>query len=122
MEPALQSLAIAAGQNDIESSQSAHVLFPAAPSRDGERLPAGEEEQVLGTLKCVFLADKDQGAYDIKELIQSLNETENRETRNLALLAPVREVIDRLWRSGSDFMPQAAGILADASRDRTQPS
>lgn len=102
------------------------VSSPAAPARDGQQLQSEEQEDMFRSLEAIFReADANEGNFQVKELLASLDEADagaKRGQRNLQALEGVRAILDRLWYSRSDYMARAAELLANGSRDREMVS
>jgi hypothetical protein len=95
------------------------------PSRDTETIESDEQVQIVAALKGII--ENSEGAaeagssFDLKELHASLEQADAdapRGRRTLENLQSVRTIIDRLWSCNSDYLAQAAEILANGSRDR----
>ncbi|KKZ63048.1 hypothetical protein EMCG_02549 [[Emmonsia] crescens] len=94
---------------------------PFAPHRDGPKLPKEEEEEMFRALQAIFqTAEEEEENFDVKGLLNALgeaNEDARLGQRNMNTLKGVRDNLGLLWRSGSDYMVQAAEVLANGSRD-----
>ncbi|OAX78332.1 hypothetical protein ACJ72_07362 [Emergomyces africanus] len=94
---------------------------PSAPDRNGPRLSKEEEEEMFRELQVIFqTAEAEDGNFDVQGLLKALGEADEnarRGWRNSNALKGVRDNLDLLWRSGSDYMVQAAEVLANGSRD-----
>jgi hypothetical protein len=95
------------------------------PSRDTETIESDEQVKMVAALKGII--ENPEGAaeagssFDLKELHASLEQADAdapRGRRILENLQSVRTIIDRLWSCSSDYLVQAAEILANGSRDR----
>lgn len=91
--------------------------------RGTETLSLEEQEKMFRALKNVIEgADAEAGnAFDLKELHASLEQADadaRRGRRDSESLQSVLKVINQLWASDSEFLAQAAEILANGSRDR----
>lgn len=97
---------------------------PSAPHRDGPKLPKEEEEEMFRALQAIFQTaeeEEEEENFDVKGLLNALgeaNEDARLGQRNMNILKGVRDNLGLLWRSGSDYMVQAAEVLANGSRDR----
>ncbi|OJD25962.1 hypothetical protein ACJ73_02661 [Blastomyces percursus] len=93
---------------------------PSAPPRDGPKLPKEEEEEMFRALQAIFqTAEEEKGTFDVKNLLSALEEADedaHHGRRNANALMGVRDNLGLLWRSGSDYMAQAAEVLANGSR------
>ncbi|EGE84918.1 GTP binding protein [Blastomyces dermatitidis ATCC 18188] len=94
---------------------------PSAPPRDGPKLAKEEEEEMFRALQAIFkTAEDEEGNFDVKGLLNVLKEADEDTRygrRNVNALKGVRDNLGLLWRSGSDYMAQAAEVLANGSRD-----
>ncbi|KAL2382768.1 hypothetical protein RJZ90_003045 [Blastomyces dermatitidis] len=95
---------------------------PSAPPRDGPKLAKEEEEEMFRALQAIFkTAEDEEGNFDVKGLLNVLEEADEDTRygrRNVNALKGVRDNLGLLWRSGSDYMAQAAEVLANGSRDQ----
>lgn len=117
-----------ASQGILENSSSKAIspnspaTPPKAPSRGGQKLSPEEEEDMFRSLQNIFTqAEEDEGSFNVQELLASLEQADEdarRGQKNLQALKGVRDILDRLWSSDSDFMARAAETLANGSRDR----
>ncbi|PGH02394.1 hypothetical protein GX51_04702 [Blastomyces parvus] len=94
---------------------------PSAHPRDGPKLPREEEEEMFRALQAIFqAAEEEDGNFNVKGLLNSLEEADEdtrHGKRNVNALKGVRDNLGLLWRSRSDYMVQAAEVLANGSRD-----
>ncbi|KAL1963275.1 hypothetical protein VTN77DRAFT_8498 [Rasamsonia byssochlamydoides] len=94
---------------------------PSAPARGHLSLQPEEQDEMFRALQNVLLkADENEGNFDVKELVSSLEQADadsQRGQRNLKALEGVSSTLDKLWQSRSQYMAQAAEALANGSRD-----
>ncbi|OJD15793.1 hypothetical protein AJ78_03973 [Emergomyces pasteurianus Ep9510] len=94
---------------------------PSAPDRDGPKLLKEEEEEMFRALQTIFqTAEEEDTNFDVQGLLKALGDADEdarRGRRNINTLKGVRDNLGLLWRSGSDYMVQAAEVLANGSRD-----
>lgn len=95
------------------------------PSRSEETIESEEQKKMFHSLKSIIEhaegAPEPGGSFDLKELHASLGQADadaRHGRRNLETLQSVRTIIDRLWSCNSDYLAQAADVLANGSRDR----
>ncbi|PGH13589.1 hypothetical protein AJ79_03582 [Helicocarpus griseus UAMH5409] len=96
---------------------------PSAPLRNGPKLSNEQEEEMFRALQAIFQsAEEEDGSFEVHELLDSLadgDEDARRGRRNVIALKEVRDNLNLLWRSGSDYMVRAVEVLANGSRDPT---
>ncbi|PGH11454.1 hypothetical protein AJ80_07134 [Polytolypa hystricis UAMH7299] len=94
---------------------------PCAPARDGEKLSKEAEEKMFRALQEIFReAEEEEDNFDVTDLLAALEVADDQSKRgrqNPQVLKGVRMALDKLWRSGSDYMAQAAEVLANGSRN-----
>ena len=95
------------------------------PSRDTETIEPEEQERMFRSLKSIIEhvegTAEAAGSFDLKELHASLEQADadaRRGRRDLESLQSVRTIIDHLWSCNSEYLAQAAEVLANGSRDR----
>ncbi|KAJ5341583.1 hypothetical protein N7541_010707 [Penicillium brevicompactum] len=84
--------------------------------------PEAQQEMFRGLRDIIENAqvDETEGAYDLKELHASLEEAEassKRGRRDAKTLQSVCDTLHRLWTCRSEYLAQAAEIIANGSRD-----
>ncbi|KAJ5338743.1 hypothetical protein N7452_005471 [Penicillium brevicompactum] len=84
--------------------------------------PEAQQEMFRGLRDIIENAqvDETEGAYDLKELHASLEEAEassKRGRRDAKTLRSVCDTLHRLWTCKSEYLAQAAEIIANGSRD-----
>lgn len=85
--------------------------------------PEAQQEMFRGLRDIIENAqvDETEVAYDLKELHASLEEAEassKRGRRDAKTLRSVCDTLHRLWTCKSEYLAQAAEIIANGSRDR----
>ena len=104
--------------------QSLPQISTSLLSRDAETIDSDEQKKMFLSLKSVI--ENAEGtaeagsSFDLKELHASLEQADAdaRRGRNLETLQSVHTTIQRLWSCNSEYLVQAAEILANGSRDR----
>lgn len=100
-------------------------LSPSLSSRDTEPLSPEDQEKMFRALRTVI--ENAEGtaeagnAFDLKELHASLELADadaRRGRRDSESLQGVLKILNQLWASNSQFLAQAAEVLANGSRDR----
>lgn len=95
------------------------------PSRDPNRtpLPFDEQRAMFSTLEAIFQqAEETEGGVGVSELRTWAEEddvqTDVTDMSRVESLTRAKDILQQMWLFNSEFMPQAAKVLADASRDR----
>ncbi|KAJ5681554.1 uncharacterized protein N7477_001494, partial [Penicillium maclennaniae] len=94
------------------------------PSRDTETINSDEQKKMFFSLKSIVEtaegATEAGSSFDLKELHASLEQADadaRRGGRGLETLQSVLTTIRRLWSCNSEYLAQAAEVLANGSRD-----
>lgn len=114
---------------DFPSVQQIFSELPESSSslsdRGSETLSLGEQEKMFRALSLVIEnaenAVETGNAFDLKELHASLEQADadsRRGRRDPESLQSVLKILNQLWASNSEFLPQAAEVLATGSRER----
>jgi hypothetical protein len=100
-------------------------LSSSLSERGTETLSLEEQEKMFRALSLVFEnaenAAEAGNAFDLKELHASLEQADadaRRGRRDPESLQSVLEILNQLWVSDSEFLAQAAEVLANGSRER----
>jgi hypothetical protein len=91
------------------------------PPRTGTIDPAEQQEMFRGLQEIIEKAQDAGNSFDLKELHASLEEAdanEKRGRRDAETLQTVRATLQKLWDCNSEYLVQAAEVIADGSRDR----
>lgn len=93
--------------------------------RGSETLSLDEQEKMFRALSLVIEnaenAAEAGNAFDLKELHASLEQADadsRRGRRDAESLQSVLEMLNQLWASNSEFLVQAAEVMANGSRER----
>lgn len=130
----MASLAISTSNGASQSTKvelpSIREVLAAAPSNSSSLEPRTEtvdleaQQEMFRALRDVIenaQADEAENAYDLKELHASLEEAEassKHGRRDAQTLQSVCDTLHRLWTCKSEYLAQAAEIIANGSRDR----
>ncbi len=79
------------------------------------------KEQMFSSLGAIFQRAEAEGVGDFGELgviFEHADRISRAGHRDVDALRNVKNILHQMWWSNSDFMTQAAQVLADASRDR----
>jgi hypothetical protein len=100
-------------------------LSSSLSDRGAETLTLEEQEKMFRALSAIIenaeAAAEAGNAFDLKELHASLEQADadaRRGRRDPESLHSVLKLLNQLWASNSDFLAQAAEILANGSRER----
>lgn len=100
-------------------------LSSSLSGRDTETLSLEDQEKMFRALRTII--ENAEGtaeagnAFDLKELHASLEQADadaRRGRRDPESLQTVLKILNQLWASSSEFLAQAAEVLANGSRDR----
>lgn len=114
---------------DFPSVQQIFSELPETSSslsdRGSQTLSLDEQEKMFRALSLVIEnaenAVETGNAFDLKELHASLEQADadsRRGRRDPESLQSVLKILNQLWASNSEFLPQAAEVLATGSRER----
>lgn len=104
--------------------QSLPQISTSLLSRDAGTIDSDEQKKMFLSLKNIIENSQgtaaDGSSLDLKEFHASLEQADAdaRRGRNLETLRSVHTTINRLWSCNSQYLAQAAEVLANGSRDR----
>ncbi|OQE38976.1 hypothetical protein PENCOP_c007G02713 [Penicillium coprophilum] len=116
-------------KTDLDIPSVRHILsdlsevVSSLPPRT-QTIDSEEQQEMLHELREIIekaqVADEDRNSFNLDELHASLEEadaSEKRGRRDAETLQSVRATLQKLWACNSEYLVQAAEIIADGSRD-----